>query len=66
MMDVGLNGRRVDPDLSARLDFLLLGVVDDLAVDCLPRLFRQRLDVLLENRLTGILPHLQAGEGPKG
>ena len=66
MMNVGLNGGRVDPDLLPRFDLLVLGVVDDLAVDRLPRLFRQGLDVLLEDRLAGILTHLQAGEAAEG
>lgn len=65
MVDVGLNRRRVDPDLPAHFDLLVLGVVNDLAVDRLPGLFRQGLDVLLENRLSGILTHLQTGEGTK-
>ena len=46
VVDVGLNRRRVDPDLPARLDLLVLGVVNDLAVDRLPGLFRQGLDVI--------------------
>ena len=62
MMDVGLYRRRVNPDFSACLNLLVPGVVDVPAVDRLPSLFRQGFDVLLENRLAGILPHLQTGE----
>ncbi len=40
--------------------------VEDLLVDRLPGLFPQRLDVVLENRLAGILPHLQTGKAPEG
>ena len=35
-------------------------------MDRFPCLFPDRLDVLLEDRLRGILPHLQAGEAPEG
>ena len=35
-------------------------------MDGLPRLFRDRLDVLLEDGLRGVLAHLEAGKAPEG
>ena len=40
MMDISLNGRRINTDFPARLDLLTLGVAYDLPVDRLPGLFR--------------------------
>jgi hypothetical protein len=66
MVDVSLHGSGIDADLTAGLDLCLFRIADDLPVDRLPGLFPQRLDVLLEDRLAGILPHLQAGEAAEG
>ena len=66
MMDIGLDDGGIHPDLAARLDPLAPGVADELLVDRLPGLFPQRLDVVLENRLAGILSHLQTGKAPEG
>jgi len=66
MMDIGLDGGGIHPDLAAHLDPFAPGVADNLLVDRLPGLFPQRLDVVLENRLAGILPHLQTGETAEG
>ena len=66
MMDVGLHRGRVDPDRSAFLYLLPRGILQDVPVDGLPRLFRDRLDVLLEDGLRGVLAHLEPGKAPEG
>ncbi len=49
MVNVGLDGSRVDPNLPARFDLLALGVTDYLTVDRLSRFFGRAHNVLLEN-----------------
>jgi len=66
MMNVGLNCRGIDTYLAAGFDLCCPCVADDFPVNRLPGLFPQGLDVLLENRLTGVLSHLQKGEYAKG
>ena len=66
MMDIGLNNSGIDPDLATGLDLFLSGVVDNLQMKRLPGLCQQGGDILLQDRLTGILPHLQSGKATKG
>lgn len=66
MVDVGFHRCGIDAHLAAGFDLGLFGVVDDLPVNCLPGLFPQGRDVFLEDRLAGILSHLQAGEAAEG
>ena len=65
-MDIGLHASGINADHAYGLDLLLFSVADDLPVDRLPGLFPQELDVLLEDRLAGVLAHLQTGEGAEG
>ena len=66
MVDVGLYCRCIDPYRPAFLYTLPRGVLQDVPVDGLPRLFGDTLDVLLEDGLRGVLAHLEAGEAPEG
>src|SRR5208283_1838969 len=66
MVDVGLHCRCVDPYRPAFLYVLPCGILQDVPVNGLPRLFGDTLDVLLEDGLRGVLAHLEPGEAPEG
>ena len=62
MVDVGLHRGCVDSYRPAFLDVLPCGILEDVPVDGLPRLFGDTLDVLLEDGFRGVLAHFKTSK----
>ena len=65
IVDIALNRRGIDTHGSSLFDSSFGRVGYDRPVDCLPSLFAQRLDVLLQSRGRGALPPPKPGKGAK-
>jgi hypothetical protein len=63
MMNITVNHLGVQPYLATLLQFLGRGILNQNLINGLPGLGANSPGIFLQGRLTGVLSHLQPGEG---